>query len=525
MSRSFSDSVTGWSLECDTDASGAKPPPGGMVLRNVRHRSNNFARDIRLVAVRLKIAELEPSGGATLATKNLLVTLDPATFTFSDIQELTPSTAIAPAVAGAGGRFLDRLKAAADQMLLLKSHFADSSGNYSGYGLRADYSSTAKLLEGFGNCEIKGLTISQIFLFTSYGNSPPHEPSTALMAARCHPMTAYVMLPNSEVDHSKPFQRVESIRFDYRVHFTVDSVPATGTTAAPTPKSNNAGLFRDNDSAAVGKALVTGVGGFIVGGPVGALASQPMATSQAAFAAVEKPLELEVTAPGLATGLSKYSDSEGEHWCWDNVHWWGTRGSPVMVSTPGAFHCAHMHWRWGGAALPSGLPTIDTSGRPKALSENTTIADAAKGTVLVDPRIWIQTINVAVTEDDPVIDPDRSGVTSAKLCTETWKSAFTGLRSGPRGIRSGTDIVCWYSAEVHGEYEAPTYQTGHVFKTTHARVRYTSKPEGAVFLHGIFFAHEAEKSGLKVGSTAPLYWPKSDSTIKAEDKWVRDANS
>lgn len=523
MSRSFSDTVTGWSLECDTETSGSKPPTGGMVLRNVRHRANNFAHDIRLIAIRLKIAEVEPSG-STLATKNLLVTLDPAMFAFGDIQELTPSAATAPSVAGAGGSFLDRLKAAADQMRLLKSYFADSAGNYSGYGLRADYTSTAKLLEGLGNCEVKGLAISQIFLFSTYGNTPPHEPSKALMAARCHPMTVYSLLPNSEVDRSKTIQRVESIRFDYRLHLSIDSVPASGTTPPPAPKSNMAGLFRDNDSAAVGKALATGAGGLILGGVGGAIAAAPMAVSKAAFAAIEKPLELEVAAPGLAAGLSKYSDGEGEHWCWDNIHWWGTRGSTTMISTPGAFHAAHLHWRWG-AAVPAGIPTIDEGGRPKGLAENTAIADSAMGTLLVDPRIWIQTINVAVTEDDPAVDPDRSGVSAAKLCTETWKSAFTGLRPGPREIRSGADIVCWYSTEVQREYAAPSYQTGHIFKTTHTGGSYTSGPAGTVFLHGIFFAHEGEKSGLKVGSTEPLFWPKSEATIKSEGKWFRDANS
>ncbi|HEY2053638.1 MAG TPA: hypothetical protein VGH14_06855 [Solirubrobacterales bacterium] len=517
MAISFSDPETGWSFDCDTGTGGGAPP-GGLVLRNIRHRSNNFARDLRLIGIRLKVAELDPSGN-TLSTKNVLVTLDSTSFSGGQIQELKPSSTTAPAVPGAGGTFLDRLKSSADEMRLLKSYFNDAAGNYTGYGVRADYTSEPALLAAFTNCEIGGLKVSEIFLFSNYGNTPPHEPSTTLLAARCHPMCSYKMSLNASVDRTKNFQRVESIRFDYRVHLSVDSVLASGSTAAAFPKSNDAGLFRDNDSA----AAFTGAGSAI------RHLSASRAFSAAAFAAVEKNLVLEVTAPGLARGISMYKDTEGEHWTWDNVHWWGDRGGGTMISTPGAFHAAHMHWRWGaaGTAVRKTIPVIDTTGRPKELVENKEIADAVKGSLLVDPQIWIQTIQVAVTEDDAAIDPDK-GVGAAKLCAEDWASPFKGMRAAPREISGGADIVCWYSTEVHRGYTSPAYSTISVWppgKDHHPPVNFFSKLEGTVFLHGIFFAHEPEVTGLQVGSTEALYWPRSAATIRSAAKWFRDGNS
>jgi hypothetical protein len=513
MSTSFSDPATGWSFECTTE-SGSAPPAGGIVLSNIRHRSNNFAREVRMIGIRLLIAEVEPSG-TVLSRTSLLVVLGPSTFTVGSLQELKPSETAAPAVAGAGGTFLDRLKAAADELVMLKSYFKDSSGNYSGYGLRADYTSNATLLERWSNCEISGLNVSQVFLFSNYGKSPPHEPGTVLMAARCHPLTIYKMIPNGAVDKSKNFQRIESIRFDYRLHLAIDSVPGTAN-GAPTPKLNNAGLFRDNDEI----SLSGGASGVLKG-------SLAAAGSKAAFAAVEKPLVLEVTAPGLVQGISSFKDASGDHWCWDNVHWWGNRGSGPMISTPGAFHAAHMHWRWGsaGSSLRSTIPVIDTTGRPAGLAANTAIKGSAYGSLLVDPRIWIQSIRVAVTENDAALDPTKPGATFSGLSKVDWKTLFTGLRATPRDIAAGADIVCWYSAEVHRELTVPSWsEFTPPNTTTHPPVTHTNKLEGTVFLHGLFFAHEPEITGFGIGDTGAQYWPSSASSIRSAEKWFRDAN-
>jgi hypothetical protein len=45
----------------------------------------------------------------------------------------------------------------------------------------------------------------------------------------------------------------------------------------------------------------------------------------------------------------------------------------------------------------------------------------------------------------------------------------------------------------------------------------------AFFIHGLFFAHDAEKLGLAVGSTAPAYRPTDAATIRSGKSWVRTA--
>jgi hypothetical protein len=501
MALSFSDATTGWSFECPA-GSGGEPPAGGLVVKNVRHQSNNFARDMRLVGLRLTVAEVDPSG-AVASKSNVFVQLDSASFEFGAIQELkTTAVGAPPGAAGAGATFLDRLKRAADTLVLLESYFKDPSGVYSGYGVRVDYTAKPSLLAAWSNCEVSALTLSQIFLFSGYGLSPPHEPGGVLKAARCHPLTSYVMKENPAVDRTRRYQRIESIRFDYRLNLTIDAKPAEPGGPLPYPGANNAGLFRDNDSVSL-------TGGFA--GTVFHL-SRPLGYSKGAFAAVEKPLVLEVVAPGVEKGLSSYKEGGTEYTCWDNLHWWGFRGKgAAMISTPGAFHAAHMHWRWGsaGSALRKSIPEIDTTGRPKELPKD--LPGSAGGSLLVDPGIWIQSIRVAVVHNDPSLNPNEVGVTLDKLSKEDWKSLFTGLRSEPLEIAEGTDIVCWYSVEVPRELSTPS-------KTM------KNKLEGTVFLHGLFFAHEAEITGFGIGDTGPQHWSRSESTIKSGKQWFRDAS-
>lgn len=501
MALSLSDPTTGWSFECPA-GTGGEPPAGGLIVKNVRHQSNNLARDMRLVGLRLTVAEVEPTG-AVASKSNVFVQLDSSSFEFGAIQELKPAAVAAPPASSAAGvTFLDRLKRAADTLVLLKGYFKDPSGVYSGYGVRVDYTAKASLFAAWGNCEVSALKLSQIFLFSTYGKSPPHEPGGVLMAARCHPLTTYEMTENPTLDRTRRYQRIESIRFDYRLNLTVDAKPAEPGGALLSPAGNNAGLFRDNDSVSL-------TGGFA--GTVFHL-SRSLGFSKAAFAAVEKQLILEVVAPGLEKGLSSYKEGGTEYTCWDNVHWWGFRGKgAAMISTPGAFHAAHVHWRWGaaGSALRKSIPEIDTTGRPKELPKD--LPGSATGSLLVDPSIWIQSIRVAVIHNDPTLDPNVAGVTLEQLSKEDWKSLFTGLRSEPLDISEGTDIVCWYSVEVHRELKTPS--------TT-----LNNKLAGTVFLHGLFFAHEAEITGFGVGDTGPQHWPRSESSIRSGKQWFRDAS-
>ena len=258
--------------------------------------------------------------------------------------------------------------------------------------------------------------------------------------------------------------------------------------------------------------------------------SRSQAVTNVAFAAAEKQVILEVAAPGTAKGFSGFQEGDGvEHWCWDNIHWWGSRANEQMISAPGAFHAAHVHWRWGAAAIPtfSKIPVVEGTGRPSGLPRGT---GTTSGTLLVDPRIWIQSIRVAVTENDPLLDPDRPGVALEGLCKVDWKSLFTGLRAAPREIAAGADIVCWYSAEVHRDITLPR----QTFGVNPGRgplpepvplppLNFTNKLEGTVMLHGIFFAHEPETTTLETGTTHPEHWPRTAAEIRSRGLWVRDA--
>lgn len=506
MTLNFSDPATGWSFECP-DSSG-KPYTGGLTLKNIRHHSNNFARDIRLIGIRLRVSDFDNTGQPSIP-KNVFVSLDPPNFKSTEIQELRPSALAAPQTAAeraslTTSSFMDRLKNASDKLLSLGSYFKDASGNYNGYGVRADYTADPTLFSQWPNCEVSGLTIGQTFLFSTYGMSPPHEPGSVLMAARCHPLTTYKFTLNSSVQQWSPIRQILSIRFDYRLYFALDAVPNSpsgGLAQRAQPWPNNAGLFRDNDTLAVGSLLSAAAASFV--DP--ALASS--ANSAAAFAAVEKQLILEVAAPGQRLGLSK----QGSVTCWDNIHWWGNRGSGPMISAPGAFHAAHMHWRWGsaGSSIPHGRAAFpgDTSGRPSGLT-----GVGTGGSLLVDPRIWVQSIDVAVAKDDPSRDPEGYGVIRESLSKEDWKTLFTSRAAAD--ISAGANIVCWYSVEVQ-------------FPRSSSQLPQLSVPqqlEGTVFVHGIFFAHNAEQTGLTIGDTRPQHWPRNEGSIRSSGQWVRDAS-
>jgi hypothetical protein len=192
-----------------------------------------------------------------------------------------------------------------------------------------------------------------------------------------------------------------------------------------------------------------------------------------------------------------------------------------MISAPGAFHAAHVHWRWGGAgsAVRGTIPEIDTSGAP-TVAQDHPWGHATR--TLVDPDAWIQTIRVAVTKNDPSLDPSRSGVTLDSLSREDWPTLFSSLRATPASIESGEDLVLWYSTEVHRSTDFPGQYTFAIFpqRVAAATTLYT-RPAGTVFIHGIFFAHNAELSGFGVGTRDPQYYARSAATIRSSPAWAR----
>ncbi len=498
---SISEARTGWSFDYQTDSSG-NVPPGGLVLNNVRHSLHNLARDIRLIGVRLQVQDIEPSGRVA-GTRSVFLALAAPTFTVSPINLLLPMPVAAPAP---GGRTFDYLRET-DEALQFRTYFQNSAGNYLALGLRADYTLPADYFTAnFPNCDQQSLTISQRFLFSPRSNSPPHEPSGGLYAARLHPIVKFEFTPNAAHQPRERHTRIESIRFDYRLHLVLDRHYDPAVSGVLPHLGNQAGLFRDRESAAV-------VAGAL---ELFSSASTSAAFSRSAFEAVEKPLVLEVATTGLAKGFSVFSMAGRGRICWDNVHWWGVRGTGTYISAPGAFHAAHIHWRWGaaGSNLRGSIPEIDTSGVPAPAQANPQ-AGGIRG-ALVDPDAWIQTIRVAIVRNEPSLDPTRPNVSLESLCREQWSTLFTTLPRRPQDIFAGDDLVFWYSSEVHRSTAIPAY--GGMPATT-----YTAGQRGSVFVHGLFFAHEPEMTGAQVGSTAAQHWPKSLATIRTAADWGRTA--
>jgi hypothetical protein len=137
----------------------------------------------------------------------------------------------------------------------------------------------------------------------------------------------------------------------------------------------------------------------------------------------------------------------------------------------------------------------------------------------------MQSLRIAVTKNDPKLDPTR-GVALTNLSKADWKTLFNpGLRSVPDDISAGDDIVLWYSSEVHREITTLTSSVQGTAPTFAAPSppTFRAASSGTVFIHGIFFAHDAEKTGFKVGSTDPAYRPTDEATIRSSKSWLRAA--
>jgi hypothetical protein len=516
VALSLSDPVTHWEFQCLTDAAGTRPGPGGLVLQDVRHSQHNFARDLRVVGVRIKSEEVAPAGHVVSSRWQFLPLSDPP-FVVTPLTVLTPAPVAHPTIPGRTFQYLRE----ADDALQFNTYFKTFHGggpgtSFIGYGVRADFDLPAAWIQAtWPNCEVGGFTISQRFLFSRYSNHPPHEPGGVLFAARCHPFTRFRTTPNSAVDRSRNYTRFASIRIDYRLHLSLDPVVSSPIRAPGYRPPQNAGLFRDEENVASPLA------------PFGVVV--PRAVSRVAFAAVEKPLVLEVATLGLDEGLSipgphisRSAPSGSGRRTWDNIHWWGARGlgSP-MISAPGAFHAAHVHWRWGGAGsvLRSTIPEIDTTGVPPGAVAHPWGA-AGGGRVLVDPAVWIQTIRVAVAKNDPAWDPTQRRVRLDSLSRDDWEALFASRP--PDDILAGDDLVLWYSTEVHARTTFPEVWSRAIFPTLiRGALTLRTASEGTVFLHGIFFAHNPEMGGFGVGETGPSHWPEDVGTIRAGRRWRR----
>jgi hypothetical protein len=490
-----SNPATGWTFDLVQDSSGS-PASGGLIIKNVRHDAHNYARDIRVIGIWLRFDSVDHTNGRVQSSTWRFITLDPHWFTSTAISELNASPSAQRATPD----------------VTMMNYFVP------GYALQALYASTAAVFAGVTNSVYGSLLITQTWMFSAYGNSPPHEPSGGLSAARFHPVLEYRFDLSTSFVPTQDYTRVGSIRFDYRMHLRVDRSSSTpdATSAAP---SNHPGLFRDRDAPPFSGASSSGTG-----------------FTYAAFDAAEKPLAREVIGPGLYQGLSTKDVGAAQggpprqqmELCWDNVHWWGHRASG-HISAPGAFHAVHMHWRWGAPiALTGGILSTVGAAPPRPANIDNFLQPLpsvlraedyrANGTIygaIVDPRIWIQTLLVAVTKHDSTLDPDR--VALSNLSTQNFNDLFTG-RGQPQDIYAGADCVLWYSTEVPYAVNYDIYYAGTSGPT---RVPVFSGTRGAVFLHGTFFAHDPERTGKFIGDTAELYRARTLQQIQATPTWYR----
>lgn len=506
----FSDPTTQWSGTYTTDAGGTNPPPGGIVLGQVQHDGHNFAQNMRVLGVRLKIEQVTVASGSITTTNRYLPLSDPP-FMVGPINILAASGIAPPGGTAASLR-------EADNLMEFDQYFKDAStGNYVGYGLRTDYTlPNSWFTTNLPNCDTREIWISPRYLFSRYGLNPMHEPGGVLNAARCHPTIQFEMRPDSSVDHTRDYYRIASIRFDWRIHLYIDRW-YTAPGALP-QLGNQAGLFRDYE---------------YVFYPTAAFSRN----AHVAFQNVEKPLVYEVATQGIEQGLvaldarTTPSPPSSPHSGWDNMHWWGARGAGnPIISAPGAFHAAHVHWRWGGAGATFTRRThtqFDSSGVPTAVNSHPWGGTSTR--VLVDPMIWIQTIKIAVAKNDAALDPGR-GAQLQNLMTEDWQTLFTSLRATPDALTSGNgdDIVFWYSSEVFMRTTLPGLVTGMwPFTSQGSPITYTLPARsngsfgGSVFMHGIFFGHNAEAGGFGTGDTHEDYFPVAQSSIPRA--WRRTA--
>ncbi len=516
--QKVSDAITGWTYSYLTDSAGSAPPAGGLVLRDIDHLGHGFARDIRLIGFWVELETVAPDGTLTAGAKTFH-TLSAPEFTMGAIRVLTPHAVGAPTTAAALGD-LKLVDTALDF-----ASFYKTSGNYLATGIAATFTAPA-LLAGAANPEMIGLTIDQVFIFGPYGQHH-HEPSGALMAARHHPLVKYAWQANPAFDKTLNRTRVKAIRFDYRLQIKLDRHYDLAENAKLAQLGNQAGLFADSDSS-----VATGIDA--IAGTIWHL-NKPKGVSGGSFVGAEKPLVFEVIAPGLALGFPAYlvPPSPGGAVvgvrCWDNLHLWSARGPGApIISAPGAFHAAHLHWRWGAAAAVTSVrkdPTFNPTVYPSGVATRPGVT----GTwgPLVDPGIWMQTIRVAIVKNDAKLDPN-AGVTLTALSTADWKTLFNpGLRTTPDDISAGTDIVLWLSAEVAGRVTIPSYRDGSFLPTDVAAQTIEAKPSGTIFLHGMFFAHNPELTGGVtgvVGTTGPQYTPVSEADIRSTHVWFRSAN-
>lgn len=365
------------------------------------------------------------------------------------------------------------------------------------------------------------IKIVQKYLFSDYSDSPTHEPAGAGVGLIYGALIATRFFPMITVKLGEEYEGIiRSFRVDYYIHPKIDGYTIKAknirTCSADYPQGlenfpNQAGVFLDGinpvtDTLQIGaeyfKDSMYGFqyapGGMNVPFILSPLLAPKIKTHDpdfmtAAFKAMEKPLVLEICTTGIKDSTNVF-DSANKNYGWDNIHWWGSRGTGnPIISAIGAFHCFHLHWNWNYAAqaLLPGAPQFE----------------GINGGPMVDPLLPIQTVQFAIAKYSKSKDPELVDLTL--LSKEKFSDLFNSPNSptpqninlpNPAGFE-GNNIVLWYSIEA---------QIPEGFK------------EGTVFIHGIFFAHENEPLYHPfTGSMTEEYKPNSKAQVLQNKQWDR----
>jgi hypothetical protein len=171
----------------------------------------------------------------------------------------------------------------------------------------------------------------------------------------------------------------------------------------------------------------------------------------------------------------------------------GFLGSPI--STPGAFHAFHCHWRWGAVAGdPRARGDLPAAGEPQFTGVGWS---ESAGGALVDEAIAKQNLQFAITKND-IADWKMERNPSEK----EFKSLFK-IRTDPADVSEGTDLVFWLSFEVFRDEAKIAEEWG-----------------GTLFVNGFYFAHNKDTTPFKV-KAGGAYGEKE--VPSAKKKWERFA--
>lgn len=407
---------------------------GGLVLRNVRHDRYHLARDIR--TARIWVDTTPPSRPSTNGRdwrggKNL--------------QSYILNSEELPASGG-----VSILGTNASETRHPRPPFAAYE---TPYGLEASFRSSVDYLSGSLN-QVP-ISVTQRYLFGEYGKNPAHEPGAVLQAARLFPLLRFEFPPVA--DRSVPYPAY--FRADFRIDVDLDNITESEikrNALGPDKTMNKAGVFRDYDELmGLFGAGVSAVKGHTV----------PNSILSTLFAFYEKPISAEIASWGLARVGELPGVAYNE--TWDNVHIWPARRG---VSSPGAFHALHCHWRWGAVAgdpSPSGAGSgeIPAAGQPQFKGLGWT---KSSGGPLIDSSLPLQNLRFAIADAaDTESDPNASEQDFASLFTKRF----------PRAHRAGSNVALWLSFEVMRGME-------HVGETW----------GGWLFINGLYFAHNVDET-------------------------------